>query len=93
LLSKDSETVVSELSKPKNAGTIFIDYGQNAHGRTMVCPYSLRDTPEATVSTPIDWADVKKGLKPEDFNILSVAKIRENPWSELLKSKQKLVVN
>ncbi len=93
LLSKDSQIVVSEFSKSKNAGTIFIDYMQNSHGRTMVCPYSLRATSKATVSTPIKWAEVKKGLKPEEFNILNVTKIRENPWKELLENKQKLVVN
>lgn len=93
LLSKESEIVVSEFTKSKDAGTVFIDYTQNSHGRTMVCPYSLRATPKATVSTPIEWTDVKKGLKPEEFNILNVAKIRKNPWKELLKNKQKLVVN
>jgi bifunctional non-homologous end joining protein LigD len=93
LLSQESEIVVSELSKSKDAGTIFIDYLQNSHGRTMVCPYSLRATPKATVSTPIEWADVKKGLNPEEFNILNVAKIQKDPWKELLRNKQKLVVN
>ena len=61
ILSKD-EIVVSEFSKSKDAGTIFVDYMQNSHGRTMVCPYSLRATPKATVSTPIEWADVKNRL-------------------------------
>ncbi len=93
LLSKESEIVVSEFSRSRDAGTIFIDYLQNSHGRTMVSPYSLRATPKATVSTPVEWADVKKGFNPAELNILSVAKIHENPWKELLKNRQKLVVN
>jgi len=93
MLTKESEMVVSELPRSRDAGTIFIDYLQNSHGRTMVCPYSLRATSKATVSTPIDWKDVKKGLNPAEFNILNVAKIQENPWRDLMKNKQKLVVS
>lgn len=92
-LTKESEIVVSEFPRSRDAGTIFIDYLQNSHGRTMVCPYSLRATPQATVSMPLEWTDVKKGLNPEEFNILNVAKIGENPWKGLLENKQKLVVN
>lgn len=93
LLAKESEIVVSEFARSRDAGTIFIDYLQNSHGRTMVCPYGLRATRRATVSTPLEWMDVKKGLNPEEFNILNVARIRKNPWKELLENKQKMVVN
>jgi len=89
-MTKESETVVSEFSRSKDPGTIFIDYRQNSHGRTMICPYSLRATPEATVSTPLDWKDVKKGLKPAEFNLTTVVKIEEQPWEGFLEDKQKL---
>jgi bifunctional non-homologous end joining protein LigD len=58
----------------------------------MVCPYSLRVTPEATVSTPLDWAEVKKGIKPAEFNILSVVKREKDPWKGILENKQRLKV-
>ena len=89
-LAKESEVAVSELSESKKPGTIFIDYLQNSHGRTMACPYSLRATPRATVSTPLEWKDVKKGLKPDDFNLLNVERIKKNPWKNLMKNKQSL---
>ncbi|HVO37185.1 MAG TPA: non-homologous end-joining DNA ligase [Candidatus Acidoferrum sp.] len=92
-LSKESKIVVSEFSRSREAGTIFIDYLQNSHGRTMICPYSLRATPQATVSTPLEWNEVKKGLNPEKLNISTVLKRQENPWKDLLKNKQKLEVN
>jgi len=92
-LAKESNIVVSEFSRSKEPGTVFIDYRQNSHGRTMICPYSLRATPQATVSTPLEWKDVKKGLKPEDFNLFTVVKIEKNPWEGLLEDRQKLDVH
>jgi bifunctional non-homologous end joining protein LigD len=89
-LASSSKTIVSELSDSKKPGTVFIDYVQNSHGRTMACPYSLRAITQATVSTPLDWNDVKKGLKPEEFNILSVEKSRKSPWQDLMKNTQSL---
>jgi bifunctional non-homologous end joining protein LigD len=91
-LAKKHEIVVSEFSETKKPGKVFVDYLQNSHGRTMVCPYSLRVTPEATVSTPLDWAEVKKGIKPAEFNILSVVKREKDPWKGILENKQRLKV-
>jgi bifunctional non-homologous end joining protein LigD len=90
-LSKECDIVVSELSKTKEAGKIFIDYLQNSHGRTMICPYSLRATPNATVSLPLEWNQVKKGLKPDEFTLSTVVKVKRNPWEDMLKNKQRLL--
>ncbi len=92
LLTKENEKVVSEFSESKNPGTVFVDYLQNSHGRTMACPYSLRVTPEATVSTPLDWAEVKEGIKPNEFNIFSVLKLKKNSWRGILEDQQKLSI-
>jgi bifunctional non-homologous end joining protein LigD len=92
-LAKSIKNVVSEFPHSRDPGTVFIDYLQNSHGRTMVSPYSLRATPNATVSTPLEWDDIHKGLKPEDFNILTVQGIKKTPWKGLLKNRQKLEAN
>ena len=89
-LAKESSIIASEVSRPKKPGTVYIDYRQNSHGRTMVCPYSLRATPMATVSMPLEWRNVKKGLKPEDFTLFAVAKTENNPWEGMLENKQRL---
>jgi bifunctional non-homologous end joining protein LigD len=89
-LASESGLVASEVSNPKKPGTVYIDYRQNSHGRTMVCPYSLRATPQATVSMPLDWTEVKKGLKPEAYTLSTVAKSESNPWKGMLENKQKL---
>jgi bifunctional non-homologous end joining protein LigD len=84
---------VSEFSESKKPGTVYIDYSQNSHGKTMVCPYSLRATPNATVSFPISWSDFTKGLKPENYTLSTVAKSRDTPWKGMLDQAQKLEGN
>jgi bifunctional non-homologous end joining protein LigD len=91
-LAKEHTIVVAEFSETKKPGKVFVDYLQNSHGRTMACPYSLRVTPEAAVSTPLDWAEVKKGIKPAEFNIFSVVKREKDPWKGILENKQKIKV-
>jgi len=89
-LAKEHENVVSEFSDTKKPGKIFVDYLQNAQGRTNVSPYSLRGVPEATVSTPIDWSDVKKRIKPAELNIFTVPSLKKDPWKDIFEIKQKL---
>jgi len=89
-MRKQTSLVVTERSEAKKQGKVYIDYVQNSHGRTMICPYSLRATPDATVSAPLEWSEVKKGLNPEKFNLSSMAKIAGNPWEQIMERKQKL---
>ena len=91
-LAKEHERVVSEFNETKKPGKVFVDYLQNSHGRTMVSPYSLRAVPEATVSTPLEWSEVRKGIKPTEFNIFSVVKREKDPWKRIFDNKQKLEV-
>jgi bifunctional non-homologous end joining protein LigD len=92
-MAKESKLIVSEFTNSRDPGTVFVDCLQNSQGRTMICPYSLRATPQATVSTPLEWRDVKKGLKPENLNITTVAKIRKDPWKDLFAHSQSLEAN
>jgi bifunctional non-homologous end joining protein LigD len=61
-----------ERSLKKRGPKIYLDYLQNRRGQTIVSAYSLRPKPHATVSTPLQWREVKSGLKPEDFTIKNV---------------------
>jgi DNA primase len=58
----------------------------------MVCPYSLRVTATATVSTPLDWSEVKKSIKPAEFTISNVTGLKKDPWQNIFESRQKLEV-
>ncbi len=50
-------------------GKMYIDFLQNRPQATVSAPYSLRPKPGATVSMPLYWEEVKKGLKMTDFTI------------------------
>ncbi|MEO8150395.1 MAG: DNA ligase D [Bacteroidia bacterium] len=50
-------------------GKMYIDFLQNRPQATIAAPYSLRPKPGATVSMPLHWEEVKKGLKMSDFTI------------------------
>ncbi len=91
-LARESDIVVSEFRNSQDPGTVFIDYLQNTRGRTMIAPYSLRAQPDAPVSTPLEWTELKKGLRPEEFNIFTVLKRKNDPWERLLENRQSLEV-
>jgi bifunctional non-homologous end joining protein LigD len=91
-LKKENELVVSEFSRSQEKGKVYIDYGQNSAGKTMVCPYSLRATECASVSTPLAWNQLQKSLKPEAFNIFSVVTLKNKPWETFWSTTQKLEV-
>ncbi|WP_428965344.1 DNA polymerase domain-containing protein [Micromonospora fluostatini] len=50
---------------------VFIDYNQMARDHTMTSAYSIRPTPAALVSAPLDWAELNDA-RPEDFDVVSV---------------------
>jgi DNA ligase D-like protein (predicted polymerase) len=47
---------------------VFVDYGQNARDRTIACAYSVRPTPDARVSAPLEWDEVAD-VEPEAFTL------------------------
>jgi len=52
---------------------VFIDYNQNARDRTIASAYSVRGRPDATVSTPVTW-DELRDVETEDFTLATVPK-------------------
>jgi bifunctional non-homologous end joining protein LigD len=68
------ETTSIVRSPAKRRERIYLDYLQNARGQTVAAPYSIRPAPGATVSTPLRWSEVKKGLDPTKFTIKTMPK-------------------
>ena len=55
---RDPGLVVSEMTKAKRGGKVFVDWSQNASFKTTVNVYSLRAMERPTVSTPLTWDEV-----------------------------------
>jgi len=89
-IARDIPYIVAELPRSKDPGTVFIDYLQNAHGKTMAAPYSLRATPAATVSAPLAWDELHKGVRAEDFTLQTVSVNHKEPWRGIFDDRQKI---
>src|SRR5258708_1467840 len=73
LVNKKFPAITSlERNPKKKQKKIYLDYLQNRKGQTLATPYSLRPKPGATVATPLEWREVKKGLTPQQFNIKNI---------------------
>ena len=88
-LTLEAKPEISTLTRPLHArgGKVYIDWGQNGHGVTIVAPYSLRPVAGATASCPLRWAEVNAKLDPARFNLQTLparfAKI-EDPLAGVL---------
>jgi bifunctional non-homologous end joining protein LigD len=63
-----------ERSPAKRKDKIYLDYLQNRVGQTLAAPYSVRPIEGACVSAPLEWKEVRKGLKPGKFTIKTIQK-------------------
>jgi bifunctional non-homologous end joining protein LigD len=61
-------TSIERIVSNRN-GKMYVDFLQNRPQATLAAPYSARPKPGATVSMPLHWDEVKKGLKMTDFTI------------------------
>ncbi len=85
------ELATVERARRRRDGRVYVDAGQNGHGRVLAAPYSVRPRPGATVSTPLSWDEVVPGLDREAFTIRTVparmAALGADPMAKLLDTK------
>ncbi|MDQ6822893.1 MAG: non-homologous end-joining DNA ligase [Candidatus Eremiobacteraeota bacterium] len=64
-------TTLERMTAKRKGGTVYLDYVQVGHGKTLVPPFSVRARDGAPVSMPLDWSEVealgrKRSGVPED---------------------------
>ncbi|HVS64809.1 MAG TPA: non-homologous end-joining DNA ligase [Thermoanaerobaculia bacterium] len=64
------ELATSRWWKEERHG-VFLDYNQNAKDRTVAAAYSVRPTPDARVSMPFDWSELRE-VDPADHTLATV---------------------
>ena len=80
--------IYTVAKRPK--GRVLVDYNQNAWGRTLASIYSVRPQPNATVSTPVTWEELERGVSIDDFRMDNVpARVGKvgDLWKPLLQKK------
>ena len=76
LLRAWPDRVSMERQVSRRAGRVYVDYLQNAHGKTLVSAYAPRPLPGAPVSTPFHWDELPR-VRPEAWDLQSVpARVR-----------------
>lgn len=92
LLRAWPERVTLERAVSRRAGRVYVDYLQNAQGKTLVAPYAPRPLPGAPVSTPFAWGELATA-RPGAWTLRSVparVRARGDPFSGVLDGGQDL---
>jgi bifunctional non-homologous end joining protein LigD len=71
MLGVEAEPDISTIARPlrSRGGKVYVDWGQNGHGQTIVAPFAVRPLPAAPVSCPLRWEEVTARLEPTRFTI------------------------
>ncbi|HXI75206.1 MAG TPA: non-homologous end-joining DNA ligase [Pyrinomonadaceae bacterium] len=88
-------TVQRSLAK-RQQQQVYVDAMQNARGKTIAAVYSARAKPGATVSMPLSWKQIEKGVKISDFTIKNAPKLlskSRDVWSTFFDSRHELKLN
>ncbi len=93
LAKQDPALVTAEYRIAKRPrDRVLVDYNQNAWGRTLSSVYSVRPRPGATVSMPVTWREIERGVTIEQFHLKNaVARIRKigDLWKPLLQTRER----
>ncbi len=86
------EEITVEARLVKRKGRVYLDTARNGFGQTVVAPYSVRWSPGAPISVPLDWSEVTPAFKPMDMNLATIAdRLRKrDPWTDFFRRRQGL---
>jgi len=85
-------TIERSLAKRKSS-QVYVDWMQNARGKSLASVFTVRAKPKATVSMPLSWHQIENGVKISDFTLQNVPDLipkKGHPWAEFFNNKQKL---
>jgi DNA ligase D len=85
-------TVERTIAKRKST-QVYVDWMQNARGKSLASVFTARAKPKATVSMPLTWQQISKGVKIDDFTITNVPELlkkKGDAWKDFFASRQAL---
>ena len=97
MAAENPKLFTAKMAKKERPRRIFIDYLRNAEGATTVAAYSVRARKGAPVSTPLHWDELDGRMKPETFNVATLARrlsgMRSDPWKAFGRTSQTLTAS
>jgi bifunctional non-homologous end joining protein LigD len=88
--SEVPDIATTEVSIEHRGNKLFVDPSQNDYADTLACAYSVRPYKHPTISTPLEWKEVKVKLDPGKYTMDTVPERLEKKgdlWQELLDDK------
>jgi bifunctional non-homologous end joining protein LigD len=85
-------TVERSIDKRKR-DQVYVDWMQNARGKSLAAVFTARAKPGATVSMPLTWKQIEQGVKISDFtvkNVPALLKKSGDAWFNFFDQRQKL---
>jgi bifunctional non-homologous end joining protein LigD len=85
-------TVERTIAKRKST-QVYVDWMQNARGKSLASVFTARAKPKASVSMPLTWKQIEQGVKIADFTIGNVPDFinkKGDPWATFFSERQSL---
>ncbi len=72
LINRFPDHFTIERLKKNRGNRLYIDYIQHDKDKTIICPYSPRETECPCIAAPLFWDEVKSDLKTEHYSMKNV---------------------
>jgi bifunctional non-homologous end joining protein LigD len=85
-------TIERTIAKRKST-QVYVDWMQNARGKSLAAVFTARAKPKATVSMPLTWKQISQGVKIDDFTITNAPELLQkkgDPWAGFFDARQSL---
>ena len=85
-------TVERTIAKRKST-QVYVDWMQNARGKSLASVFTARARSGATISMPLTWKQISQGVKITDFTITNAPELlkkKGDPWADFYAARQAL---
>lgn len=66
------KATINRTMKKRTSDQVYVDFFQNAEGKSITSPYSVRECPGATVSAPLSWDEIESLPDKNSYTIFNM---------------------
>jgi len=94
VVSRVPEIATINRNPRTRKGRVYIDYLQLGNGKTIAAPFSVRPMPQAPVSAPMTWKELKPALDPAVYTIKTMpprmSRMKRDPFLDAIEKHASL---